>query len=107
MAESRGGKEDKRLKKSFNGLWNRGTEYVAPQRFQDALTSRQLKVKLKANNVAGLQIADLVAHPSRNEILSEQGLLEREIAPFARRIIEILQQKYDRKGDRVFGKKFL
>ena len=107
MAESRGGKEDKRLKRSFHGLWNKGTEYVDPQRFQDALTSRQLKVKLKANNVAGLQIADLIAHPSRNEILSEQGLLDREIAPFARRIIEILQQKYDRKGDRVFGKKFL
>ena len=107
MAESRGGKEDKRLKKSFHGLWNKGTEYVDPQRFQDALTSRQLKVKLKANNVAGLQIADLIAHPSRNEILGEQGMLEREIAPFARRIIEILQHKYDRKGDRVFGKKFL
>lgn len=107
MAESRGGKEDRRLKDSFHRLWKNGTDYVDPERFQKALTSRQLKVKLKSNNVAGLQLADLIAHPSRNEILSEHGLLDRQIAPFAAKIIEILQNKYDRRGDRIFGKKFL
>lgn len=107
MAESRGGKEDRRLKDSFHRLWEKGTDYVEPKWFQAALTSRQLKVKLKANNVSGLQLADLIAHPSRNEILRQQGLLERNIAPFAARIIEILQHKYDRKGGSLFGKKFL
>lgn len=100
-------REDRRLRDSFHRLWNKGTDYVEPARFQDALTSRRLKVKLKANNVAGLQLADLIAHPSRNEILREQGLLDRDVAPFAARMIEILQEKYDRKGDRLFGKKFL
>lgn len=28
------------------------------------LTSRQLKVKPKSNNIVGLQLADLIAHPS-------------------------------------------
>jgi hypothetical protein len=64
MAESRGGKEDMRLKRFFSGLCEQGTQYVGPEQFQRALTSRQLKVKVKANNIAGLQIADILAHPA-------------------------------------------
>lgn len=107
MAESRGGNEDRRLKAAFLRLWNHGTDYVGPDQFQAVLTSRQLKVKTKANNIAGLQLADLIAHPSRNEILNEQGLLQRQIAPFANRVIEILSKKYDQEGGRMFGKKFI
>ncbi len=107
MAESRGGKEDKRLKTSFERLWNQGTEFVGQEQFQAKLTSKQLKVKPKSNNISGLQLADLLAHPSRNEILSEQKLLSRELAPFACEIISILQSKYYQKDGRMFGKKFL
>jgi hypothetical protein len=106
MAESRGGKADRRLKASFLRLWEEGTEYVKPERFQQTLTSRQLKVKPKLNNISGLQLADLLAHPSRNEILREKELLDR-MGPFAVRVIEILQTKYYRQGEKVFGKKFL
>jgi hypothetical protein len=107
MAESRGGKEDIRLKKSFERLFEQGTSFVEERQFREALTSRQLKVRPKANNVAGLQLADLVAHPSRNEILRDHGLLEKDVAPFAARVIDILQAKYDRMGNRLFGKKFI
>ena len=71
------------------------------------LTSKQLKVKPKANNIAGLQLADLIAHPSRNEILHEHGLLEKPLAPFATSIIQILQTKYDQQHGRIYGKKFI
>lgn len=107
MAESRGGKEDMRLKASFARLWEDGTDYVAPDRFQSVLTSKQLKVKLKANNISGLQLADLVAYPSRNEILKEQGLRQKELGDFSKKVVEVLQRKYDQEGGRVFGKKFL
>ena len=107
MAESRGGKEDKRLKGSFLKLWKEGTQYVAPEKFQEVLTSKQLKVKPKANNISGLQLADMIAHPSRNEILHESNLLERPIAPFAEKIISILQEKYYQKEGKIYGKKFL
>jgi hypothetical protein len=107
MAESRGGKEDRRLKDSFHRLWERGTDYVDPPQFQKALTSRQLKVKPKANNIAGLQLCDLVAHPSRNEILHEHGLLGREISPFAQKVVDLLQRKYDQRDGKMYGKKFL
>jgi hypothetical protein len=80
---------------------------VAPEKFHEVFTSKQLKVKPKANNVSGLQLADLVAHPSRNEILNENNLLERPIAPFAEKIISILQGKYYQKEGKIFGKKFL
>jgi len=107
MAESRGGRDDLRLKDSFMRLWEKGTDYISPDRFQKVLTSKQMKVKSKINNIAGLQLADLVAHPSRNEILREQRLLERELAPFAQEVIGVLQGKYDQSGGRLFGKKFL
>jgi hypothetical protein len=107
MAESRGGKEDKRLKDSFHRLWKQGTDYIDAERFQAAFTSKQLKVKLKANNISGLQLADLIAHPSRNEILAEKDLLHTKLAPFAKKVIENLQQKYDQQSGRVFGKKFI
>lgn len=108
LAESRGGKEDRRLKDSFSRLWERGTDFMAAIEFQQALTSKQLKVKTKANNIAGLQVTDLVAHPSRCEILEEQKLFNRPIAPFAQQVIQILQRKYDALPDgRIVGKKFL
>ncbi len=107
FAESRGGKEDRRLKAAYIRLWEHGTNFVGPDQFQRALTSKQLKVKLKTNNISGLQLADLLAHPSRNEILKEQGLLQKDLAPFAQQVIAILGRKYDGWGGRPFGKKFL
>ena len=107
LAESRGGKEDVRLKKSYTRLWEQGSEWVEPLRFQNVLTSKQLKVKTKANNISGLQLADLIAHPSRNEILNERFPSEFKISPFADKIISILQTKYYQKEGVIFGKKFL
>ena len=109
MAESRGGKADMRLKAAFARLWEKGTEYVAPEHIREVFTSKQLKVKPKVNNIPGLQLADLLAHPSRNEILAAQGLLERPIAPFAQKIICILERKYYQHGGIIdgCGRKFL
>jgi len=107
MAESRGGKEDKRLKASYSTLWEEGTDYIAQERFHSVLESKQLKVKPKSNNISGLQIADIIAHPSRNEILNENNLLDHPVAPFAKKIIEILQTKYYQHHGKIFGKKFI
>jgi hypothetical protein len=107
MAESRGGKEDRRLKASFAKLWQEGTQFISPERFHEVFTSKQLKVKPKSNNISGLQSADIIAHPSRNEILSENKLLDRPLAPFAKKIIDILQSKYYQHQGKVFGKKFI
>ena len=107
MAESRGGKEDRRLKDSFHRLWKQGTEYVGPEQFQKFFTSGQLKVKPKTANISGLQLADIIAHPSRCEILDAAGMLGRPLASFSRKVIDLLQDKYDRQGEKIFGKKFI
>lgn len=107
IAESRGGKEDRRLKDSFVRLWEKGTDFVSPEQFQKVFTSKQLKVKPKANNISGLQLADLLAHPSRNEILKDRGFLSREFGQFSAKVIEVLQKKYDQVDGKIYGKKFL
>jgi hypothetical protein len=107
IAESRGGKEDMRLKRSFSRLWDEGTQYLNPERFHEVFTSKQLKVKPKANNISGLQLADLIAHPSRNEILGENDLLDRPLPPFGLKIVGILQRKYYQHQEKIFGKKFI
>jgi hypothetical protein len=69
---------------------------VDARQFAEALSSRQLKVKLKANNISGLQIADLIAHPSFKAALAR---LAGEPLPanFGGEIARILvEAKYDR-----------
>ena len=74
MAESRGGGEDMRLKAVFSEVYREGTEYVRPEVIQARLTSKELKVSPKAQNVAGLQLADLIAYPSyRSTLCRRQG----------------------------------
>lgn len=96
LAESRGGKEDRRLKDSFERIYENGTSFVSAERVASRLTSRQLKVKSKANNIAGLQVADLIAHPSYKAALARRN---NQALPdnFGGRIATILEhQKYDR-----------
>lgn len=96
MAESRGGKEDKRLKASFERIYVQGTDYMKPDQFAACLTSRQLKVKTKSNNIAGLQIADLIAHPSYRATLARRNgqALPTNFGGEVARILE--ESKYNR-----------
>lgn len=96
MAESRGGREDRRLKDSFERVYSSGSDFIKPEIFAAHLASKQLKVKPKSNNIAGLQLADLIAHPSFRATLARR---EGQSLPdnFGGRIAEILEaSKYDR-----------
>ena len=103
MIESRGGKEDRRLKNSFKRLYKEGTEYIPYQRFQNSLTSKQIKIKPKSTNIAGLQLADLVAHPSRRQFLIHLGFLKTDKQIFGDRIIERIQSKYYKRNNKIYG----
>jgi len=72
MAESRGSREDRLLKEAFTGIYEQGTLYLQAQTFKSRLTSRQLKVKPKSANVAGLQLADLLAYPGFKVVLARR-----------------------------------
>jgi hypothetical protein len=96
MAESRGGKEDRRLKSSFARLCVQGTDQMEATQFLGPLTSRQLKVKSKANNIAGLQLADIIAHPIFKAMYCERECIARPTT-FGMRIFQIVEQtKLDR-----------
>ena len=107
MVEARGKKEDRRLKEEFRAVWDNGIEEIPAQRIQQLLTSRDLKIKPKNANVAGLQLADILANPSRSEILHARGLLNRDLAPFAKLIRGILMQKYYGQASMKRGRVFI
>ncbi len=64
MAESRGGKEDRELKAVYSRIYQRGTYFIRAATISERLTSKELKIKPKSANIAGLQFADIVAYPS-------------------------------------------
>jgi hypothetical protein len=112
MIESRGGKEDKKLKDSFSRLYHYGTDFIKESNFKYYLTSKKLKVKTKSSNIAGLQIADIIAYPSRRGILKEKGLIEVDDITFSEKIIKVVEDhKYLRneKTGKIwgYGKKIL
>lgn len=103
MVESRGGKEDKRLKKSFHRIYEEGTNYIDAGDLQRVLTSSQLKVKPKTANITGLQVADLLAYPARRHIFKYYQIIVDERVTFNEQIIEILKDKFYKRGNKVEG----
>jgi len=53
-------------------------------------------VKPKSANIAGLQLADLLANPLRKGVLLEKGKVQGPLAPFAERISEVVKDKFNR-----------
>jgi hypothetical protein len=96
MAESRGGNEDRELKNSYERVYQRGAwGYLKAKAAQQALTSKELKLKQKSANIAGLQLADILAHPIREVILVENGLQAEGLSPFAERIVNAIDGKFN------------
>lgn len=95
-AEARTPKMDKKLKKAFRYFYRNGTKYVEKAEMQSLLTSSELKLYRKKDDIAALQLADLIAHPSAAYTKARQN---NEGLPqtFGARIAEILvYNKYDR-----------
>jgi hypothetical protein len=111
MAESRGGKENRLLMASYEWCYHRGVwRYTSAESIQQALTTHKLKIKQKASNIAGLQLADLLGHPVKKAILIDAGHSEEALAPFATRVLDAIEGKFNRqlyKGDvSGYGKVF-
>ncbi|PZR99981.1 MAG: hypothetical protein DLM69_06880 [Candidatus Chloroheliales bacterium] len=103
MFESRGKSEDIRLERESLRLGRTG---INGKQLHSVLTSKHLKIRLKASNEAGLQIVDLVAYPSQQQILQEYGR-PTQITGFASGIIKVLQGKYYQGAGKANGKIFL
>lgn len=95
LAEKRGKKEDRQLEYEYFKIYHGGTYFHSPSFFQMALTTRKLKTGSKSSNIAGLQIADLLAHPCTQEVLFEKGRIPALPSVFGRKICASVRNKYN------------
>lgn len=95
LAESRNGEADNQLKEAYRTMYNGGTNLRPNEFFREHLTSKEIKIKPKTANIAGLQIADLIAAPSKKEVLLESNCIDnREIGEFDARVWRAIRVKY-------------
>lgn len=69
-AEARGKNEDNELEAAFYRLMTQGTRFVPAERFQRL--NCPIAFRRKTDNIAGLQIADLCAHPAARRVLKPE-----------------------------------
>jgi len=68
MGEARTPWHDRRLRQAYRRLFDRGGDYLKPADTQARLITRELKLETKDANIAGLQVADLLAHPAHRTL---------------------------------------
>ena len=104
LAEARGGREDMTTKETYRIIY-RGGGY---NRLQDAAkyySSKEIKLKKKKDNIAGLQFVDLISHPARRYILSSNGLAkDLKQTSFEQTVVDILvSRKFRRRNGIIEG----
>lgn len=95
MAESRGREEDLQLKQAYRRVYESGTLLFDYRHHQRALTSRDIKLQAKAANIAGLQLADLLAHPVKQACLLEKQLVADTGEVFGKEICRAVEGKFN------------
>lgn len=95
MAESRGGEEDLQLKQAYRRTFESGTLHFSHEKFQAALSSKDIKVRPKSANIAGLQLADVLAYPVRQAILVKKRLIPDPGDVFGKKVYEAARPKFN------------
>ncbi|MEQ8968276.1 MAG: DUF3800 domain-containing protein [Azospirillaceae bacterium] len=96
LIEPRFKKVDRSLKDSFRHTVETGTPHIPSAAFREHLLSSDIKFFAKSANIAGLQLADILAHPSQRAMRARRdgSTLEGDLGA---RIVEILEaSKYFR-----------
>jgi hypothetical protein len=99
MGESRGRREDAQLQAAYRAVYEGGTLHMAAEAFQQSLSSRDLKLKPKDKNIAGLQLADLLANPARRRCLLNHGVPDLQEGSFGRQLADLFWQKLRKRAD--------
>lgn len=96
MPEARLGKSDERLQAAYLRVRGAGTYYVPAAQMRERIPSSNLKFRVKSANVAGLQLADLLAHPSHMIVRQHMGHVV-DLGAYCNEMKTLLVcQKYDR-----------
>lgn len=72
IVERRGKREDNNLLNYYIQLLDKGTYWITPKRMKSRMSC--LDFKWKSEDVAGLQIADLIAYPLTRHVLDPQAV---------------------------------
>lgn len=111
MAEGRGDAEDRQLEQAYARVYESGTSASPYQRYQAALTSKSIKIQPKTANIAGLQLADILAHPVKQQCLAERKLVDGRRDCFGLKVCEAVSDKFnvnEARGEAWgYGKKIL
>lgn len=92
VIEPRYKKSDKKLKASYELIFKNGTENIPDRIVQEYLLSKDIVFQPKKANIAGLQLADLIAHPSarRMRFLRDGAV---EPVDFGSKIADVLTER--------------
>jgi uncharacterized protein DUF3800 len=95
MGEARGPWHDGRLRRAYRRLYANGSSFIDNKRVQARLISRELRLEPKTRNIAGLQVADLLAHPAHRTFkLTKLGIQIPD--DYGASLIKTLEEVYDR-----------
>ncbi|MBR1415024.1 MAG: DUF3800 domain-containing protein [Prevotella sp.] len=72
IVERRGKREDRNLQNYYEQLLEKGTYWVTAERMRNRMTC--IDFKWKSEDIAGLQIADLIAYPLTRHVLNPQAV---------------------------------
>ncbi len=97
LAESRSAKEDRQLKAVYKNIYHKGTNQREATFFRNVLTSCEIKIKPKIVNIAGLQIADLLAYPLKEKLLYSRGIRTTNfLGTFNAKVYNAVKDKFNR-----------
>jgi len=99
MAQSVGGSEDLLLKAAYRRIFLQGTRFMRKDRFQGALTSSAMKIRPRAANVAGLQLAALLAWPVLQSRLADHQRKDAAADEFDQALLAAATPKFNMKED--------
>jgi len=100
MAEARGKVEDARIQQAFEHIRQHGfTNYGTAEGYCQAFPEDKLKFRTKDHNVAGLQIADLIAYGQKVKTLLENNKpYHKPPSRFTNMLNDVVQPKVNRYG---------
>lgn len=100
MAEATNGPLDHELKGLYNKFYNTKTDHIDGSLLREVLTSSEIKIKPKSANIAGLQMADLLASTcfSYCKMTYANGP---KFDPFAMRVADLMEREKFYRNDQT------
>lgn len=92
VIEARNKHSDKRVKASFQRIYETGTEHVPASIVQQCLLSHDIKFFPKSANIVGIHLADILAHPSFRAMRLQRDQLP-EPGDYGTKVVNILTRR--------------